>query len=123
MSQHLKNNGREFGKKGLTVLIKPVHADNAEDYARASAKAVEAAIRTLKRRSINEGLVKDLRKNEFYVSKGERARRRRKDAVSRERSRHMEEISNWDPNAMLGVHQNKKPRRRKRDSENSRNND
>lgn len=119
MGKHFKNSGRDIHKKGLTVLVKPVYNENAEDAAKASARAVESAIKTLKRRMVNEGVIKDIRRNEFFVTKGQKARRKLKEAKIRERIRREEDMKEWNPSALIGRHLNKKPKVRKRQRQSS----
>jgi ribosomal protein S21 len=69
MGQHYINNGRDIHKKGLAVDVKPTNHPEAH------AKAVEQAIRTLKRRMIQEGVVRDLRKHEYAETKGQKRRK------------------------------------------------
>jgi small subunit ribosomal protein S21 len=57
------------GKTGLLVEVR--HND------------IEKAIRTLKRKINQEGVLKDLRKKEFYVRPGEIKRRKQAEAVNR----------------------------------------
>ncbi|WP_115746979.1 30S ribosomal protein S21 [Escherichia coli] len=61
--KHEKNTGREFGKRGLTVEVKTIHGehDGARD---ARSKALDQALRTLKRRLVQEGVIRDMRRKE-----------------------------------------------------------
>lgn len=77
MGQHYNNNGREIHKRGLAVEVKQVNHPDAQ------AKAVESAIRTLKRRMIQEGVVRDLRKHEYAETKGQKRRKAKAEAVRR----------------------------------------
>lgn len=70
---HDKSVQKEIGKKGLTVLVK----DNN----------IEGALKALKRRMIQEGMIKDMRRKEFYEAPGIKRRKARADAALRERKR------------------------------------
>lgn len=75
MSSH--SNGEKFGnKRGLTVDVRPGEGDKAK-------ANLEHAIKTLKRRIMQEGLVRELRKYEFAETKGQVRRRKHKEAVRR----------------------------------------
>lgn len=76
MSNH-RNSDRTLGKRGLTV---DVRAGRDEKEAKSN---LEHALKTLKRRLLQEGLVKDIRKNEFHETKGQIKRRKRNEAVRR----------------------------------------
>ena len=76
MSAH-KNSERAANKKGLTVEVRPGR-DEKE-----AKNNLEHAIKLLKRRTMQEGLIKDLRKNEFAETKGQVRRRKHKEAVRR----------------------------------------
>lgn len=76
MSAH-KNTDKTLSKKGLTVEVR-----QGRDEKEAKAN-LEHAIKLLKRRVMQEGLIKDLRKNEFAETKGQIRRRKHKEAVRR----------------------------------------
>lgn len=76
MSAH-KNSERAVNKKGLTVEVRPGR-DEKE-----AKNNLEHALKLLKRRVMQEGLIKDLRKNEFAETKGQVRRRKHKEAVRR----------------------------------------
>lgn len=78
MGKHYPGNGREVGKKGLTVDVK--HTNHPE----AMAKAIESAIKTLKRRVVQEGLIRDMRKKEYHETRGQIRRKRRQEAIRRQ---------------------------------------
>lgn len=83
-NKHDKNSGQSIRKKGLTVEIRPVFGvgPSAE---KARTSAVEQALRTLKRRIIQEGVVRDMRKHEYHETKGQKRRRKFAEAVNRQR--------------------------------------
>ena len=85
MSAHGKDNGRDFHKKGMTVNIRVPYNLHGEDRAKFQQNSVESAIKTLKRRMMHEGVVKDVRKKEYFKSKGEIRRERREVAVRKQR--------------------------------------
>ena len=76
MSAH-KNSDRSSGKRGLTVEVR-----SGRDEKEAKSN-LEHAMKLLKRRVMTEGLIKDLRKNEFAETKGQVRRRKQKEAVRR----------------------------------------
>jgi ribosomal protein S21 len=76
MSAH-RNTDKSSFKKGLKVDVR-VGRDADE-----AMRNLEHALKTLKRRVMQEGLIKDLRKNEYYETKGQKARRRHKEAIRR----------------------------------------
>lgn len=76
MSAH-KNSEKSSGKRGLTVEVR---AGRDEKESKAN---LEHALKLLKRRLMTEGLVKDLRKNEYAETKGQVRRRKHKEAVRR----------------------------------------
>jgi len=76
MSAH-KNADRSSGKRGLTVEVR-----QGRDEKEAKSN-LEHAMKLLKRRIMTEGLVKDLRKNEYAETKGQVRRRKQKEAVRR----------------------------------------
>lgn len=79
--RHYFGNGREIRKRGLTVEIKPT--GNIES----DVRTLESAIRTLKRKLVQEGVIRDLRRKEYYESKGQIRRRMKLDAIRREKKR------------------------------------
>lgn len=76
MSAH-KGSDKNVGKRGLTVEVRQGR-DEKE-----AKQNLEHAIKLLKRRVMQEGLVKDLRKNEFAETKSQVRRRKHKEAVRR----------------------------------------
>lgn len=76
MSAH-RNADKSTSKKGLTVEVRPGR-DEKESKAN-----LEHAIKLLKRRVMQEGLIRDLRKNEYHETKGQIRRRKHEEAVRR----------------------------------------
>ena len=81
MGKHYNGNGRDIHKRGLAIELKPTHSPEA------AAKALESAIKTLKRRSVQEGLIRDMRRKEYFETKGQIKRRAKQDAIRRARKR------------------------------------
>jgi len=81
VGNHFKGNGRDIHKRGFTVEVKPAH--NPEQ----ALKNLDSAMRTLKRRTVQEGLIRDLRRKEFAETKGQIRRKKRMDAVRRSKKR------------------------------------
>lgn len=71
--KHEPGTTKEINKKGLTVQVK----DNN----------IESALKALKRRMIQEGMIKDMRRKEYYEAPGLKRRKARSEAVLRERKR------------------------------------
>lgn len=84
MSKHDKNSGQAVRKKGLTVEIRPIFG-TGRDAEKARSSAFEQALRTLKRRIIQEGLIRDMRKHEYHETAGQKRRRKFAEAVNRQR--------------------------------------
>lgn len=80
MSKHLKNTGRFFKKRGMTVDVSTSKDENG-----VVRSNIEQAIRTLKRRMTQEGVIRDLRKNEYFESKGAKRRRRKEESIRRQK--------------------------------------
>lgn len=81
MGRHYNGNGRDFHKRGLTVEVKSSSSPEG------AAKAVEAAIRTLKKLMVQEGTIRDMRRKEYAETKGQVRRKARQDAIRRNRKR------------------------------------
>jgi ribosomal protein S21 len=81
VGKHYNGNGREIHKRGLAIELKPTHSPEA------AAKALESAIKTLKRRSVQEGLIRDMRRKEYAETRGQIRRRAKQDAIRRSRKR------------------------------------
>lgn len=77
MGRHFKGNGRDIHKRGLAVELKPSYTPDQ------AAKSLESALRTLKRRIVQEGMVRDMRKHEYFESKGQLRRKARQEAIRR----------------------------------------
>lgn len=78
MGAHYNGNGRDIHKRGMAVDVKPAH--NPEQ----ALKNLDSALRTLKRRTVQEGLIRDIRRKEFAETKGQIARKKRQEAVRRQ---------------------------------------
>lgn len=76
MSAH-RSNAREAGKRGLTIEVKPGRDDNE------AKRNMEHAIKALKRRMLQEGMIRDMRKHEFAETKGQVRRKKREEAIRR----------------------------------------
>lgn len=74
----IKNNGKDFSKRGMSVDVKPGHTPEQQ------ARNMENAIKTLKRRVMQEGILKELRAREYFESKGTKKRKALAEARSRE---------------------------------------
>lgn len=79
MSVHENATAREINKKGLTIEVK----DNN----------IDAAVKSLKRRCLQEGITRDLRRIEYYESKGQIRRRKQGEAIRRNKKKLAEELS------------------------------
>lgn len=82
---HKKGNGRDFGKKGMTVAIRKHNNNYGETSSVSEEKQMESAIKTLKRRMVHEGVVRDIRRKEQYESKGQIKRRKKEVAIRRQK--------------------------------------
>ena len=108
--KHLRNMS-DLRKRGYNVVVNNNRRDQSEDEA---ANSLEYAMKLLKKVMFQDGFQKELRKREFYQSKGQKARRARQNAVMRERKRLTEERREWDPDSLIGVHQNKRKKKSKK---------
>jgi ribosomal protein S21 len=79
MSAH-KNLARDSGKRGLTVEVKVGRDENE------AKRNMEHAIKTLKRRLMQEGMLRDMRKHEYAETKGQVRRKKREEAIRRRAS-------------------------------------
>lgn len=96
MGKHLPNSGRDIQKRGMTVLIKPVYnIDNIDKASEVKQKMFDAALKTLKRRLVQEGVIRDMRRKEYYESKGEVGRRKRKEGERRSRKEREAMLKDW----------------------------
>jgi ribosomal protein S21 len=78
---HFNGNGRDIHKRGLAVEVKPAH--NPEQ----ALKNLDSALRTLKRRSVQEGLIRDMRRKEYAETKGQIRRKKRQEAIRRQKKK------------------------------------
>lgn len=81
MGAHYNGNGRDIHKRGLAVEVKPAHT------AEQAARALESAMKTLKRRAVQEGLIRDMRRKEYVETKGQIRRKKRQEAIRRQKKR------------------------------------
>ncbi len=81
MGVHYNGNGRDIHKRGLTVDVKPVHT------AEQALKNLDSAMRTLKRRVVQEGLIRDMRRKEYVETKGQIRRKKKQEAIRRQKKR------------------------------------
>lgn len=77
MSAHKNADRNSTSKKGLTIEVRQGRDD------RENKANLEHAIKHLKRRVMQEGLIKDLRRHEFAETKGQIRRRKQKEAIRR----------------------------------------
>lgn len=85
MRKHFSNAGREINKRGMTVEVKQIFnaGDFTEKMADARLKAFDTAVKTLKRRMVQEGVIRDMRRREYYESKGQIRRKKAKEGERR----------------------------------------
>lgn len=81
MGKHYNGNGRDINKRGMTVEVKPAHSPEQ------ASKNLDQAMRTLKRRVVQEGLVRDMRRKEYFESKGQVRRKKLQEAVRRQQKK------------------------------------
>lgn len=81
MGQHYNGNGRDIHKRGLAVEVKPAFTPEQ------ALKNLDSAMRTLKRRVVQEGLIRDMRRKEYAETKGQVARKKRQEAVRRQKKK------------------------------------
>lgn len=86
MGAHYNGNGRDIHKRGLNVEVKP--AGTPEQ----AAKNLESAMRTLKRRVVQEGLIRDMRRKEYFESNGQIRRKKRQEAIRRQKKRNRQTV-------------------------------
>lgn len=79
MGQHYNGNGRDIHKRGLAVEVKPAHTPEQ------ALKNLDSAMRTLKRRAVQEGLIRDMRRKEYVETKGQVRRKKRQEAIRRQK--------------------------------------
>lgn len=85
MSAHNKNSGHDIGKKGMTVHVKRNNALYGEDLEKFNAKSLDSAIKTLKRRMVQEGVIRDVRRKEFYETKSQIRRKKKEVAIRKQK--------------------------------------
>ena len=77
MGKHFKAKDSGLRKRGLTIEVRPGRDDK-------EAKSnLEHAIKTMKRRLLQEGMTRDVRRKEYFESKGELRRKAVKEAQRR----------------------------------------
>lgn len=81
MGQHYNGNGRDIHKRGMAVEVKPAY--NPEQ----ALKNLDSAMRTLKRRAVQEGLIRDMRRKEYVETKGQIRRKKLQEAVRRQKKK------------------------------------
>jgi ribosomal protein S21 len=79
VGQHYNGNGRDIHKRGLAVEVKPAHTPEQ------ALKNLDSAMRTLKRRAVQEGLIRDMRRKEYVETKGQIRRKKRQEAIRRQK--------------------------------------
>ncbi len=77
MGKHFNGNGRDIHKRGLHVEVKPASSPES------ALKALDSAMKVLKRRVVQEGLIREMRRNEYAETKGQIRRRAKQDAIRR----------------------------------------
>lgn len=82
MTAHKPNNARDFNKKGTSIHIRKNFNDTS---GKTDEKVLDSAIKTLKRRMTQEGVIKDVRRKEYYESKGTVRRRKREVAIRKQK--------------------------------------
>ena len=82
MGAHFKNSSNEIGKKGVSVQLKKI-IGTPEEVAKASVKALDTAIRTLKRKMKQEGVIRDMKRKEYYESKSQIRRKNKEIAIKK----------------------------------------
>lgn len=85
MSAHYKNNGQEINKKGMTVQVKRNNILQGEDREKFNAKALDSAMKILKRRMVQEGVIRDIKRKEFYETKSQVRRKKKEVAVRKQK--------------------------------------
>ena len=88
--QHDRYSGSVIRKKGLSVDLKPVHGEESEKTQELRNKAMDGALKTLKRRLVQEGLIRDMRRKEYFESKGQIRRRKMQEAVLKQKKQNKE---------------------------------
>lgn len=86
MTVHNKNCGREIRKSGMVVNIRTPNHLSPEQRAEYQAREVDSAIKSLKRKMMTEGVIKDIRKKEYHKTRGQIRREKRKVAIRKQRA-------------------------------------
>jgi len=81
VGKHYNDNGRDIRKRGLAIEVKPAH--NPEQ----ALRNLDSAMKTLKRRTVQEGLIRDLRRKEYAETKGQIRRKKRQEAIRRQKKK------------------------------------
>ena len=96
MRKHQANVGRDIHKRGMTVVIKPIYnVEHTDKITEMQQKAFDSALKTLKRRMVQEGVIRDMRRKEYYESKGQVGRRKRKEGERRARKERETMMKEW----------------------------
>jgi ribosomal protein S21 len=91
MGKHFQGGGREIHKRGMNVEVKQIYNSEPGEHSEARNKAFDAAVKTLKRRMVQEGVIRDMRRREYYESKGQIDRKRKKEGERRARKAKVDE--------------------------------
>lgn len=86
MSAHSKGYGREIRKSGMTVNIRTPHNLTPEQKYDFQAREIEYAIKALKKKMMSEGMIKDIKRQEYHKTRGQIKREKRKVAVRKQRA-------------------------------------
>lgn len=84
MSRYNNNNRRNNNDDNLKGLRVDVHNND-----------VNKALRKLKKKLQEDGILQDLRKREFYESKGTRRRKEKEAAIRRYKKQRAKDQNNW----------------------------
>jgi small subunit ribosomal protein S21 len=84
-NKHSATAGREIHKRGMLVEVKHTYNsfENPEKSSELRGKSFETALKTLKRRMVQEGMIRDMRRKEYYESKGQIRRKKQKEGIRR----------------------------------------
>ena len=86
MGQHYNGNGRDINKRGLAVEVKTAHSPEQ------ALKNLDSALRTLKRRVVQEGLIRDMRRKEYVETKGQIRRKKKQEAIRRQKKKNRQTV-------------------------------
>lgn len=87
--------------------------EEVKDLTTENQKNLHYAMKALRRRINTEGVIDDVRKKEYFISKGQKRRAKLKEAKMKERRRLNAERREWDPDALLNIPRKKRKRVRK----------